>query len=102
MVFVIPRKKVLLSWNFLCLEIGSERNSAKKVFLKVVRVFFFVLEWFGTSFQKFFLSLNGFGTKLCMFSFLRMGTEFGAFLSSPKWFGTKLRGSECFSLQRNA
>jgi hypothetical protein len=43
-------------------------------------VFFFVLEWFGTSFQKFFLSLNGFGTKICMFSLLRMGTEFGAFL----------------------
>ncbi len=31
----------------------------KKCFIKVLRVFFFVLEWFGTSFQRFFLSLNG-------------------------------------------
>jgi hypothetical protein len=66
----------------------------KKVFWKVVRVLFFVLEWFGTSFQQFFLSLNG---SECFF-LLRMGTEFGAFLSSSEWFGTKLRSSECFSL----
>ncbi len=38
---------------------GTERNSATTCFFEVIRMFFYVLEWFGTSFQKFFLSLNG-------------------------------------------
>jgi hypothetical protein len=51
-VFVIPRKKVLLS---------EFRVSRKSPFggLKVIHVFFFVFEWFGTSFQRFFLLLIG-------------------------------------------
>jgi hypothetical protein len=59
-------------------------------------VFFFVLEWFGTSFQTFFLSLNGSEQNPVCFSLLRMGTEFGAFLFSPEWFGMKLRSFQCF------
>jgi hypothetical protein len=39
-------------------EFGTEQNFARKRFLKFIRVFFFVLEWFGTSFQRFLLLLS--------------------------------------------
>jgi hypothetical protein len=49
-----------------------EGNSAKKIF-KVFRVSFVVLEWFKTSFQKFFLMLNS--EISGVFSFLQKSSE---------------------------
>jgi hypothetical protein len=100
------------------------------MFFKVIQVFFFALEWFGMSFQKFLLaywfgtklevfsssakwfgievrtflsSSKWFGTKLRAFfsSAIWFRTEYRACLSSGEWFGTKLQNSECFSLPRN-
>ncbi len=56
-----------MEWN------GTE--FCKKCFLKVNRVFFFVLEWFGTRFQKIFLSLNGLKRNSVCFSLLLNGLE---------------------------
>jgi hypothetical protein len=69
------------------------------MFFKVIRVFFFALEWLGMSFQKFLLAY-WFGTKLEVFfsSAKWFGTEAQSFLSSSYWFGTKLR---VFSLLPN-
>ncbi len=60
---------------------GTEWNS--ECFFKVIRVFFFVLEWFGMSFQKYFIYLMVHNEIL---SLLRNGSE---------------RNSELFHLLRN-
>ncbi len=54
-------------------------------------MFFFVLEWFETSFRKFVLSLNGSRCEM-------VWNGISAFLYFMEWFGTKLRSSESFSL----
>ncbi len=61
-VFVIPRTQLLLSRYFACLGIShsevrkrtNRTKFARKCFVKVIHMFLFVLEWFGTSFQRFF------------------------------------------------
>ncbi len=110
MVFVIPRKKVLLSRNSMCLGIAhpqvrnrTEQNSVKNSQNKKNRKTFHrsKASCFGTSFQKFFL-LSGRNKIPIFFSSVKwLGTEFWAFLSSAERFGLKLRSSACFSLLRN-
>jgi hypothetical protein len=81
----------------------------KKMFLKVIHVFFFVLGWLGTSFQGFFLPFNGSERNSECFVFceiIQKGipsififrglfrneiTKFRVFFSSTKWFLTEFR-----------
>ncbi len=56
--------------------VRTDRNSAK-----FGKKNFFVLEWFGTSFQTFFLQLNGLERNSEYFSLLRNGLEW-----NPKFF----------------
>ncbi len=86
----------MLSRNSLSLGIahsevryGTERNCAKKCFFKLIHLFFFVLEWFGTSFQKVFF-----------FRFMTRKEIPSVFLFR-KMVQTKLRSSKCFSLLEN-
>ncbi len=105
-VFVVPRKKVLLSRNSVCLGIahtkvrnGTEWNSVKKCFYSHPCVFcpwmvrnefpkvFSFASWFRTKFWVFFSSAQWFGK------------EFRSFLSNVECFGTKI--SQFFSLLWN-
>jgi hypothetical protein len=117
MVVVIPRKKVPLLRNSVCIGIaysevrnGVERNRIpQKMFFKIQPSVFLCPrmvrnkfpEWFGKNFQQIFLLLNGAEFRVCFSSAKRFGTEFRAILSSAEGFGTKLRSSECFSLLGN-
>ncbi len=80
---------------------GSEYNGIpqKKFFFKVNPVFFFFLEWFGTSFQKFFLSLNGSERNSNCFSLLRNGSEQNTeqFLSSAERGRNEITRLQSFS-----
>jgi hypothetical protein len=83
-----PSAEFHVSWNSPFQDSqwnGTGRNSTKKCFLIVIHVFFFVLEWFGTSFQTFCLLLNN----------LKRISE------CSEWFRMKLQSSECFSLLQN-
>jgi hypothetical protein len=118
------RDYVFLSRNSVCLGIAhckvrngaerkrTKRNSKIKMFLKVIQAFFFVLEWFGASFQKFFFPLMVsnkipsvflfcemvWNRILSIFIFLWNGSERNykvpsnfLFHKMAKWLGTEFR-----------
>ncbi len=84
-------------------EVWNGTEFCEIIFLKVIQVFFFVLEWFGTSFQKFFFRLIIRNKIPSVFSSAKWfsRTKFRAFLFFAEWFRTKLQGSAWFSLLRN-
>jgi hypothetical protein len=59
-------------------EVRNETEYRENFLLKVIHVLFFVLDGFGMSFQRCFLSLNG-------------SDEISSVFSSTKLFGTEFR-----------
>ncbi len=78
-------------------EVRNETEFGEKMFLNAIHVLFFVLDEFGMSFQRFFLSLNGSDEFSSVFSSTSERNS-ELFLSSGEWLRTEFRA---FSVPRN-
>ncbi len=93
----VPFAEFRVSLNFPYQdEVERNRISRKKCFFLSQQSFFFVPEWFGTSFQEIFFGLMIWNEIQSVFSSVRYGIP--STLSSAAGFVTKFRA---FSIMRN-